>query len=603
MATIREHLEARVALPASWSTGGERLLVASNLPGTMQLYELSTGGAAAGRRDGPLVQLTAEDEPVFGRYLPGSDQVLVQRDEGGNERYQLYLLGQHAKLEELVVDPAWMHVAGGASRDGRLLAYASNRRNGVDFDIFVRDLASGEEQVVYEDGGYCQAGSFSPDGAWVAVVRATERSGDNDVYLVSVETGEQLHVTPHDDEAFSSGPAWLPDGSGFYFATDIERDVAAVAFYDLASRSFEHVLEPGWECACSLDWAGRHLAVVVNEEGWSRLELRDPKSLTLEHEVPLPGRGVVGALAASRDGRRLAFQFTSPRVPGDVWSFDTETGRLQRLTQSPCDVDTSRLVEPELHRFASFDGESVPVYLYRPERPGAGRSPVVAVVHGGPEAQAQPTWNPVIGYLVERGYAVAVPNVRGSTGYGKRYQHLDDRRRRLDSVADLAALHDWLGRTEGLDASRAALFGGSYGGYMVLAGLTFQPERWAAGVDIVGISSLVTFLENTSPYRRRVREREYGFLEEDRDFLIEASPLTHLDRLRAPLFIIHGANDPRVPLSEAQQLNRALTDKGVRSELLVYPDEGHGLQKLANRLDAYPKAVAFLDEVLGAGRP
>jgi dipeptidyl aminopeptidase/acylaminoacyl peptidase len=378
--------------------------------------------------------------------------------------------------------------------------------------------------------------------------------------------------------------------------------VAAIAFYDLAARGWHYVLEPGWECGCGVDWAGRHLIVVVNEGGSSRIELRHPKTLALEQEVPLPGQGVVGTWTTSTDGRHLAFHFTSPSVPGDVWCHDTETRALSRLSTSPSAVDTSGWVEPEVHRVASFDGLPVPVFLYRPRQAGAGAEvPVVVVVHGGPESQSQLTWNPVIGYLVEHGYAVAVPNVRGSTGYGKRYQHLDDRRRRLDSVADLAAVHDWLAGQDGIDASRAALFGGSYGGYMVLAGLTFQPERWAAGVDIVGISSFVTFLENTSPYRRRVREREYGSLEADRAFLVEASPLTHLERLRAPLFIVHGANDPRVPLSEARQLHTALRDKGVPAELLVYEDEGHGLQKLANRLDAYPRAVAFLDRVLGSG--
>jgi dipeptidyl aminopeptidase/acylaminoacyl peptidase len=312
-------------------------------------------------------------------------------------------------------------------------------------------------------------------------------------------------------------------------------------------------------------------------------------------DVPLPGRGVATAWRFAKDGRRIAFQFTSARVPGDVWCYDTDSGELTRLTQSPCPVDTDALTEPEMHRFESFDGESIPVFLYRPARPNGA---VVVVVHGGPEGQSRPIWNPIIGALVDRGFAVAVPNVRGSTGYGKRYQHLDDRRKRLDSVADLGALHDWLGSVDGIDADRAALYGGSYGGYMVLAGLTMQPERWAAGVDIVGISSLVTFLHNTSAYRRRVREREYGFLDTDLDFLHEASPLTHVDQLRAPLFIIHGANDPRVPLSEAEQLYATLKDKGIRSELLVYADEGHGLQKLANRLDAYPKAIDFLEEVL-----
>ena len=206
--------------------------------------------------------------------------------------------------------------------------------------------------------------------------------------------------------------------------------------------------------------------------------------------------------------------------------------------------------------------------------------------------------------MAANGHTVVVPNVRGSTGYGKRWYTADDVRRRLDSVADLAALHGWLPDV-GLDPARAALWGGSYGGYMVLAGLAFQPELWAAGVDIVGISSLVTFLQNTSPYRRAAREREYGSLDADEQFLREASPLSRVDAIRAPLFVIHGANDPRVPLTEAEQLVAAVSGNGVPCELLVYPDEGHGLAKRANRLDAYPKALAFLLRHLdeSAGEP
>ena len=214
-------------------------------------------------------------------------------------------------------------------------------------------------------------------------------------------------------------------------------------------------------------------------------------------------------------------------------------------------------------------------------------------VHGGPEGASSRAFNPTVQALVGCGLTVLVPNVRGSTGYGKRWYSLDDVDRRLDSVADLAALHDWL-PTLGLDPERSALWGGSYGGYMVLAGVTMQPERWAAGVDIVGISSLVTFLENTSGYRRAYREREYGSLAHDRELLVRASPVTYLHQLRAPLFVIHGANDPRVPVSEAEQIVGALAERGIAHEFRVYPDEGHGLAKRANRMDAYPAAIDFL---------
>jgi dipeptidyl aminopeptidase/acylaminoacyl peptidase len=589
--TLRELLEMRTAVPADLTADGSSALVASDLGGTMQLYRQMTG-----ERD--LVQLTDLPDPVTGFFLPASGRVLIQMDENGNELEQLYVLDAEpgAMPHPLVVEPGYFHRTPSASHDGRLLAYASNRRNGVDFDVYVRELDSDQERLVFAPGGWCDVAGFSPDWKTLAVLVATERSGDNDLHLVDVESGDAFSAVPHDDESGVGPPAWLPEGGAFMFATSVARDTIGIARYDLAERSWRYVIEADWDLGCSIDDAGHTLLVVWNADGYTRLELRDPRSLAVRREVELPGRGVAAGFVFSGDGRRLAYHFSSPLVAGDVWICDTETGASERLTESPSAVPADELVEPELHRFTSFDGESVPVFLYRP--PGEGPFPVVIMIHGGPEAQLRPIFSPLAQYFVTNGYAVAAPNVRGSTGYGKRYEHLDDVHKRLDSVHDLVALHDWLGGVDRVDAERAILYGGSYGGYMVLAGLAFHPERWAAGIETVGISSLVSFLENTAAWRRAFREREYGSLERDRDFLLEVSPLTHVDRIRAPLFIIHGANDPRVPVGEARQIHRSLTDRGIPCELVVYEDEGHGLKRLHNRLDAYPRAVTFLESVL-----
>jgi dipeptidyl aminopeptidase/acylaminoacyl peptidase len=345
-----------------------------------------------------------------------------------------------------------------------------------------------------------------------------------------------------------------------------------------------------------MNWPATRLLVTSDEEGTSRAELYDPSTLRPMGEVPLPGPGSA-EFGFSRDGRLLAYAFTSAIEPGDTWCFDCDTGETTRLTTSRSDAAAAAMVTPTMERIVSFDGECLATYVYRPLDADAA-PPVVVYLHGGPEAQHTPTFDPIVQLLVAAGFAVVAPNVRGSTGYGKRFEHLDDGRRRLDAVADLASVHDWIAEASGFDPRRAALLGGSYGGYLVLAGLAFQPERWAAGVDIVGISSLVTFLENTAAWRRKVREAEYGSLSRDREFLEDASPLTHADKIRAPLFLIHGANDPRVPVAEAQQIHATVSANGIRSELLVYPDEGHGLARLANRLDAYPKVLDFLNEAL-----
>jgi dienelactone hydrolase len=545
----------RQAVPLSFSPDGAELLVASNMPGTNQLF------VVPGMR-----QLTDYEEAVTGHFLPDG-RLLVERDAGGNERTQLYVDG-----EPLVVDERYKHDTPHSA--GRTLAYATNRRNEVDFDVVARDLETGEERT-FEIGGYAYVAAVSPDGGRIVAERLGERSGDSDLYLCDVASGEVTHLTPHEGVAEFATPCFL--GDELVWATNEGRDTLAVGR-----------IESEWDLTCAV--GGGTLAVVANEDGYSRISADGSN-------VPLPGRGVVESPVFSPDGSRLAYAFSSPTQPKNVYVHDLGAGTTEQLTANAAPAG---LVEPELHRFESFDGESVPVFLFTPE--GEGPFPVVVVVHGGPEAQWRPEWHvnyaPLAQYLVSRGYAVAVPNVRGSTGYGKRYEHLDDKRLRLDSVRDLAALHEWLGARPEIDASRAVLYGRSYGGYMVLAGLAFQPELWAAGIESVGISSWVTFLENTSPYRRKAREREYGSLEEDRDFLVEASPITHVDAMRAPLFIQHGANDPRVPLGESQEIARVLQEKGVRCELVVYEDEGHSIAKLSNRIDSFTRAVAFLDEVL-----
>ena len=258
-------------------------------------------------------------------------------------------------------------------------------------------------------------------------------------------------------------------------------------------------------------------------------------------------------------------------------------------------LPVEQFVAPELIEFPTFDDRQIPAWYYRPAASSDEPLPVVVIVHGGPESQTRPYFTFLAQYLVNNGYAVLAPNVRGSTGYGKAYSHLDDVERRMDSVADLAHAAYWLGEQPEIDAQRIAVYGGSYGGFMVLAALTNYPELWAAGVDIVGISNFVTFLENTSDYRRGHREAEYGSLARDRDFLESIAPMRHIERLVAPLMVIHGANDPRVPLTEAEQLVAALRQRDVPVEFLVFDDEGHGIVKLKNKVHAYPAIIDFLE--------
>ena len=631
-----------------------RILAGYDGSGSLQLVELGL--------DGTVTPLTALPGPCSGRYLPGERAVIVQHDQGGNERSQLSLLRLEPLpaqpvgldgLEPLVHDERYIHTL--IEVEPERLVYVTNRRNGVDFDVVLRSIADGAETVAYDGGGNVETVAVAPgrtDGVVsVAGVRPVSEQllafgglggsdagvGGSDDSAGGAATGSDdavrkltgsddavrkltsavgtdagtvaavRELTGADEHAHHGDPQWRPDGRTLIVNSNRDREFVAVLQLDPASGEWTVlVADAEHDVHGFLSPDGRTLLVARNVDGGIWLSLHDAVSGEPLRDVRLPDDGwaalyPLGRPVWSSDSRQIVLSFTSPVLPGDVLRLDVASGAVVTVASSTGPLEGETLARPVSYRIPTPDGEQIPCFVYQsaePQDPALVGS-VVVNIHGGPEGQACRLFNPVVQAFAAAGHTVLVPNVRGSEGYGKRWVSLDDVRLRLDSVADLAALHAYLPKL-GLDQDRAALYGGSYGGYMVLAGVAFQPELWAAGVDIVGMSSLVTFLENTSPYRRAVREREYGSLAKDRDFLEQASPLSRIDDIRAPLFVIHGANDPRVPLSEAEQLVEAITANGVECELLVYGDEGHGLARRTNRLDAYPKAAAFLAKHLSA---
>jgi dipeptidyl aminopeptidase/acylaminoacyl peptidase len=580
-----------------------RILAGTDESGSMQLAELSP--------DGSRQPLTALPGACRGRYLPGERVVLVSHDDGGNERGQLSLLrlplpdaqpAGLAGLEPLVHDPRFIHMVADL-QPGRL-CYLTNRRDGIRFDAVLRDLATGAEQTGYASEGSIDEAALSPDGRWLAVIVPSAVANSAQLLLADLSQtdgpGRVTALTSDQESAMIDQLQWFPDSSALLVTTNAGREFTALARYDLATQGWATLIgDDGHDVTGWLSPDGSMILADRNDDGASQVTLHDASG-ALIRDVPLPAGGCVTdvPLPPARwapDGSSLVLSIASAELPGDVLAADPATGEVRALTSSAAALPGYQAARPAAHQIPAADGELVPCLVYRSEQPAdpSLAESAVLVIHGGPESQAKRNFNPLVQALAAAGHTVLVPNVRGSTGYGKRWYSADDVERRLDSVADLAAIHAYLPKL-GVNPSRAALYGGSYGGYMVLAGLAFQPGLWAAGVDIVGISSLVTFLENTSAYRRAQREREYGHLDRDRDFLVSASPLTRIDDIRAPLFIIHGANDPRVPLSEAEQLHAALTQRNLECELLVYPDEGHGLAKRPNKLDAYPRAMAFL---------
>ncbi|MFU8803348.1 MAG: S9 family peptidase [Bradymonadaceae bacterium] len=579
-------MNIRSATNGSLRRDGGRMAFLTDMTGTHQLW---TVDEATGWPD----QLTFfEDRLMFASYGPHGSGIAFGIDAGGNEDQLIFLNDDEGGLPERLSPTDAKHMWGGWSHDGRSMAWSHNGRNGRDFDLYVFDLTTRTERCILEVEGFNYVAAWLHDDRHLIVGRADSNT-NNDLWVLNIETGELLLLTEHDGEAFFSTPCPAPDGKTAYVLTNAGRDFNNLATLNLETGGFRFVDDYTWDrelLAMSDD--GRWLAIGTNENGYSRLELRDLVSDT-EHVVESLEGSILGALEFAPDSAKLIVTVSRPNDSTDIWTVAAATGETTRWTRSSlAGIRRDAMVEPELVHFESFDGLEVPAFYYKPAGPGP--FPVVIEIHGGPEAQRRPVFMSSLQYFVQSGFAVLSPNVRGSRGYGQAYMALDDVEKRMDSVRDIEAAHGWLIEHGQADPNKIALLGGSYGGFMVLSAMVTFPDLWAAGVDIVGIANFVTFLENTSEYRRHLRESEYGSLERDREFLTSISPLTHIERIDAPLMVIHGRNDPRVPVSEAEQVAGAVRNRGQDVELLIYDDEGHGLAKRSNRLDAYPRVADFL---------
>lgn len=582
---LQRYANTRSAGLGGWIADGSGLLVSTRFANTTQVHRVKTPGGAR-------EQLTFYDEPVAAIAAnPKRNGFVFGKDVGGSEFWQLHWFDLGTRETKLLTDgksrnesPLWSH-------DGARLAYSSTARNGKDTDVWVLDLDSGARKPVVTEGGSWSASDFSPDGKQLLVQQFVSineiRPG-----VVDLDSGK-LTLFPVDGGKASFGAfKFAPDGSGAYFTSDEGGEFRTLRFHDLRTGKVVP-LSAGiaWDVedyALSAD--GRRLAFVSNEDGFDVLHLLDTAT---RRELPLPAlpKGAIGGVEFSPDGRRIAFSLNSAVSPSDVYTVDEEANTVARWTESEVGgLDASTFAAPELVRFPTFDkvggkARTIPAFYYRPKAADGAKVPVVIQIHGGPEAQARPVFSAEIQFLVDQlGVAVLVPNVRGSSGYGKSYLLLDNGFKREDSVKDIGALLDWIGTRPELDAQRVGVYGGSYGGYMVLAAMTRYDARLRAGVDIVGISNFVTFLQNTESYRRDLRRAEYG---DERDpkmkaFLEKVSPTTNAKAISKPLFVAQGANDPRVPASEAAQIVRTVRGNGGDVWFLQFGDEGHGFRKKTN---------------------
>jgi dipeptidyl aminopeptidase/acylaminoacyl peptidase len=601
-AKLEDYMNSRGASFVDWLPGGA-LLIATRFGDVDQLHRVA---APLGMRE----QVTFFREPVTVARAPRSAVApgfVFLRDQGGNEMAQVHYYDLNTRAVKMLTGGKGLHGGLVWSHDGRRVAYHGTARDGVSYDLYIAEPTGiSQPRLVYN--GFeknWSVAAWSPDDSRLLINNFVS-ANESHLYVMDIATAALTPVSEGEEPASVSGAAFTPDGRGVYLITNRDSEFEQLRRVDLATGAAEvltaHI---PWDIdSFARTDDGRYLAWVVNADGVSKLTIAD-LSRRVEILPPLPD-GRIGRIAFDPAGKRLGLSLESPQSPRDVYVVEVEHNTVARWTKSEAGpVDPLQFAAAELVRFPTFDrtngkNRQIPAFVYRPKGM-AGPRPVYIDIHGGPEGQSVPTFSPFTQFLVrEMGFVVIQPNVRGSSGYGKTYLNLDNGEDREDSVKDIGALLVWIGAQKDLDAMNVFVAGGSYGGYMSLASLVHFGDRLRGGIDVVGISNFVTFLESTSAYRRNLRRPEYGDerLPKMRAYLQRISPLTNAARISKPLLVVQGLNDPRVPASESQQMVAKIRGRGGEVWYLAAKDEGHGFRKKANR-DFYQKTiVTFLETQL-----
>lgn len=579
---------------------------------TAQLYRAAAPGAA-------LERLTAEPDPVAeASWEPREGRYIVfARGRGGNEATQLYRLDPATRQATLLTDPDQRHDFVGWLHGASKMVYGAvpldrtadgGKRAAIDTTLWLADplAPEGRRQIAVLPGAGWFGGAISYDDRTLAITRYVSAT-ESEAWLVDLASGERRRVLPAPGETLKAAHfpvAFRPDGSGLLFLSDRAGEFRELMLLSLADGRVTRLSSQiPWDVsgvAPSED--GRWIAFQANVEGRDELRLLDGRTLKEVALPPLPA-GSIGSAAFDRRGDELAFSTNSAQGPSRLHSLRLAGGAVADWTTPyvPPGVDASRFGEAEIVRWTSFDGRTISGLLHRPPARFTGPRPVLIQIHGGPEGQATVGFMGRYNYLLqELGIAIVQPNVRGSEGFGKTFLSLDDGFKREDSVKDIGALLDWIAKQPGLDASRVLVAGGSYGGYMSLAVATHYADRIAGSVDEVGISHFVTFLQNTESYRRDLRRAEYGDERDPamREFLDRISPLSNAAKIRKPLFVVQGRNDPRVPYTEAEQIVAQVRANGTPVWYLRAENEGHGFQRKENADWRFYAFVRFAEQVL-----
>jgi len=585
----------------SFSPDGKRIAFVSSLSGVPQVYVVPSAG-------GWPQAVTALDDQVTGvDWSPGGEWLAFGVAPGGGMNQQIYLVQSEGGVPQRLTaggkDNNWL---GRWSHDGRSLAFASNVA-GPSMDAYTWELDTWKPRLVAKNPGTGSIVDRSRDGRWATVSRVRSR-GDSDLVLVEVASGRETLLTPHRPPAQFGGGFFSPDGRTVYLTSDADRDLAAFARIRLGEdgkpgpievvaarpdaelESFE-VTEDGTTAA--LDW---------NVAGKSELAFLDLQTGRSTPGPALPAE-VVGGMTFSRDGKLMALALSGSTHPADIWVLDRAAGSFRQVTWSPhAGVDMESLVAPELVHFKGQDGLPLSGWLYVP-RHAPSPGPFVLSFHGGPEGQERPSFRSDYQALLARGIGVFAPNVRGSAGFGRRFVNLDNGALRVGAIADIKAAADFLVAGRYAQAGRLGIMGGSYGGYMTMAGLTEYPDLFAAGADLFGVVNFETFFAHTEPWMAAISTVEYGDPKTQLAMLRSLSPIHKLDRVKAPTIVLHGANDTNVPVVEAEQVVETLKKRGVPVQYVLFPDEGHGFRKVPNRVKATVETVRWFARYLAPGAP
>ena len=598
---VGRYLEFRSVTVSGWHPQRREMLVSTRFADTPQLHLVKMPGGA-------IRQITFSAEPIRGgSFQPKTGAyILFAQDTGGSEFYQYYRYDLKDGRVTLLTDGKSRNTDARWSESGRWIAYTSTRRNGQDGDLYIMDPADpkSDRLVMNLTGGGWSIEDWSPDEHKLLLHNYISIN-ESYLYLLDMESGKLELVTPKTEKKVSYGSAqFTKDGKGIILVADQDSEFLRLGRLDLTSRSFTpYTADVKWDVEeFDLSRDGKTIAFVTNEAGVGVLHLMEADS---GKELPAPRLplGTVAKLAWHENNHDLAFELSSARSPRDAYSLDILTGKVERWTESETGgLDASQFQEPEMVELKSFDGLAISGFIFRPDAAKfPGPRPVMVVIHGGPEAQSRPDFQARYNYyLQELGVALLYPNVRGSAGYGKTFLELDNGFKREDTVKDIGAFLDWIGKDTRLDSKRIAVMGGSYGGYMSLACMTHFSDRLRCGVDVVGISNFVTFLNNTQSYRRDLRRVEYG---DERDpamheFLERISPNRSAEKITKPLFVVQGQQDPRVPYTEAEQMVAAIRKNGGKVWFMMAKDEGHGFGKKKNADTQFLATILFFQENL-----